>query len=297
MYFKYQVEEQDSGKTVKHILKKRLQISERLIKKLKTQNRIFCNYVPVRVVDVLRSGDVLEVFADFPEEAGDVIPEDIPIHIIYEDQCLVALDKDPGMVVHPTFNHPGGTVANALMRHYHMQGTIRKVRPVSRLDKDTSGIILFAKDQYTQEFLTRQMKDKTFIKEYVAIVHGLLPDLSGTIDLPIARRPDSIMLRHISPEGYPAITHYQVLEYLDNATYVKFRLETGRTHQIRVHCQAIGHPIIGDSLYSGMDTDLIDRQCLHSHKVSFIHPVTRERVEITSPVPEDFQKALEILRK
>jgi 23S rRNA pseudouridine1911/1915/1917 synthase len=297
MYFKYQVEGQDSGKTVKHILKKRLQISERLIKKLKTGNRILCNSSPIRVVDVLKDGDILEVFADFPEEAGDVIPEDIPIDILYEDDCLVALDKRPGMVVHPTFNHPCGTVANALMYHFLSKGITRKIRPVSRLDKDTSGIIIFAKNQYTQEFLIQQMKNKTFLKEYVAIVHGLFPHSKGTIDLPIARKPDSIMLRHISSEGDPSITHYQVLEYLDNATYVRFRLETGRTHQIRVHCQALGHPIIGDNLYSDVDTGLINRQCLHSRMVSFIHPMTREKLEITSPVPEDFRKVLEILRK
>ena len=146
------------------------------------------------------------------------------------------------------------------------------------------------------------MKSNTFVKEYRAIVQGIMEQEEGTINLPIARKPDSIMLRHISETGQPAVTHYKVLEYLNNATFVKFILETGRTHQIRVHCHALGHPIIGDSLYTGdlyqsPENRLIDRQALHSFRASFIHPITDKPLDITAPLPQDMQQVIELLRK
>jgi len=299
----YTVDEETYNRTVKHILKNRLGLSERLIKRLKYAGKVFRNSCPVHVNETVKLGDVISVTIDFEEECEDVIPEEIDIDIIYEDECLIVINKQPNIVVHPTCSHPTGTIANAVMHHLISKGVKRKIRPVSRLDRDTSGIIIFAKNQFAQEFLIRQM-GSTFKKEYAGVVHGIVEKPKGTINLPIERKPGSIMLRQVSHTGAPSVTHYEVIEYLNNATFLSFNLETGRTHQIRVHCQAIGHPLVGDTLY-GSETgpdgvfpkDIINRQALHSYKVSFIHPFTRTLIELTAPIPQDILKVLEILRK
>lgn len=296
MNLKYIVDNSHAGKAVKTILKHELEISERLIKKLKYDGKILCNSAPVFVNAIVQAGDVIEVNIEFTEECDEVVPEEIEIDILYEDDYLIALNKQPNIVVHPTSSHPSGTVANAIMHHLLQKGICRKVRPVSRLDRDTTGIILFAKNQFVQEFLIRQMKDKTFFKEYIGVVMGNIPNEKGTIDLPIERKPGSIMLRHTAPTGVPSITHYEVLERLNGATLLKFKLETGRTHQIRVHCQAIGHPLMGDTLYSDIPTPLIDRQALHSQRASFLHPHSREPFELIAPMPADISNLLKQLR-
>lgn len=322
MILKYKVEAESSGKTIKYILKEKLMFSQNLIRKLKCQNRILCNDKPVFVNAVVNKNDIVEVDINFEEKSEGVIPEDIPIDIIYEDDVLIALNKPADMVVHPTRNHLSGTLGNALSHYFLKKGLTAKIRPVMRLDRDTSGIIIFAKNSFAQDFLTRQMKDNLFYREYRGIVHGLVDPPCGTIDLPTARKPDSSIERCISPSGYPSITHYTVIEYLKNATFLRFVLETGRTHQIRVHCQAIGHPIFGETLYnsspiaaenqaifpqnqstialkgsSGKDSVLIKRQALHSSKVIFIHPVNNKPLKLAAPLPYDIEKLKEILRK
>lgn len=297
---KYLVDEESNGKTVKYILKNKLKLSERLVKKLKYNSRVLCNSIPVFVNTIVNTNDTIEVSIDFDEENEDIIPEDIDIDIIFEDDCFMVLNKKPNIVVHPTSSHPSGTVANAIKFYLNKKGESGKIRPVSRLDRDTSGIIIFAKNQFVQESLIRQMNSRTFKKEYVGIVHSEVKDLKGTIDLPIERKPGSIMLRHVSQAGSPSVTHFEVIEHLRNATYLRFTLETGRTHQIRVHCQAIGHPLIGDTLYTNTGTEnsgLINRQALHSWKVNFIHPLSEKAVTLTAPVPSDILRVLEILRK
>lgn len=297
MELKYTVSEKFGGKTVKHVLKSELKLSERLVKRLKYGGRIFLNSIPVHVNVIVKPGDELAVFIDFEEESEEIIPENLTIDIIYEDEYLIIINKSPGMVVHPTSTHSSGTVANGVMYHFLVNGTKRKIRPVSRLDRDTSGIIIFAKNQYVQEYLVRQMAAKTFTKAYIGIVHGIVEPVIGTIDLPIGRSPDSIISRHVTDSGAPSVTRFKVVEYLNNASLVEFHLETGRTHQIRVHCQAIGHPIIGETMYSNIQTGLIGRQALHSYKVGFIHPFSHTSLELSLPLPEDMQQVLEILRK
>lgn len=337
MIIKHTVDNADSGKAVKYILKSRLNISERLIKKLKYQSKILLNNQPVFVNALVKSGDVLEVDIEYDEGPYELTPQDIPIDIIYEDDCLVAINKAADIVVHPTCSHPDGTLANAVAFHLSKNGTSAKIRPVIRLDRNTTGIIIFAKNSFSQEALIRQMNNKTFVKEYIGIVHGTLKNTSGTIDLPIERKEGSIMLRHVSLSGDRSVTHFETLELLNNASFLKFRLETGRTHQIRVHCQAIGHPLMGDTLYPHLDIsqtpeimmridgdniiyementisrytnpiaqnigslqklDIIERQALHSYKVEFIHPINKKTLKLIAPIPQDINKALEILRK
>ncbi|MCX7842779.1 MAG: RluA family pseudouridine synthase [Clostridia bacterium] len=297
MNLKYLVDEASSGKNVKQILKSKLNLSERLVKRLKYSGKVFCNGNSVYVNKVVSEGDLIEVAIDFVEDSYEVVPENIHIDILYEDDSLIAVDKKQGMVVHPTCSHQSGTIANALMHHLRKNGVQLKIRPVSRLDRDTSGVIIFAKNQYIQQSLINQMSDKSFVKEYIGIVHGEVRPAKDTINLPIARKPGSIMLRHVSPDGAPSVTHYETLERLENATLLKFKLETGRTHQIRVHCKEIGHPLLGDTLYSDFHTDLISRQALHSVKSKFTHPITGKPLEIVSPIPSDICFALEILKK
>jgi 23S rRNA pseudouridine1911/1915/1917 synthase len=297
MVLKHITASEDSGKTVKYILKARLMLSERLVKKLKYSSKILCNSIPVRVNEYVNEGDIIEAHIDFIEESPDITPQDIGIEIIFEDDCMIAVNKQPNIVVHPTCSHPDGTVANAVMYHMLKNGEFNKIRPVSRLDRDTSGVIIFAKNQFVQEALIRQMNSNGFKKEYLGVVHGTVNKTSGTINLPIERKPGSIMLRQVSPTGDISVTHYNVLEYLEGATYLKFILETGRTHQIRVHCQAIGHPLIGDTLYSDIITQMINRQALHSYKASFTHPLTNNEMVLTAPVPDDINSLLKILRQ
>lgn len=168
----------------------------------------------------------------------------------------------------------------------------RKIRPINRLDRDTTGIVIFAKNEYIQECLVKQMKQGIFYKEYLAILEGLLDKNAGIIDAPIARKDGSIIERCIDKNGAKAVTHYEVIDIKDNLSLVKFVLETGRTHQIRVHSKYIGHSILGDTLY-GNETNLIFRQALHAHKTAFIHPITKNKIELISPLPKDMLEILE----
>lgn len=298
MILEHTVGAEDAGRQLKYVLKGRLQLSTRLVKKLKDQRGILVNDTPTKVNYIVNENDKLKVLLELEEGCEHIEPQDIPIDIICEDDCLIVLNKQPGIVVHPTFTHPDSTIANGIVYHMKQQGISKKVRPVSRLDRDTSGIIIFAKNQFTQEMLIRQMKLKVFQKEYIGIVSGIPSNQTGTIDLPIERKPDSIMLRHISETGAPSITHYEVLESFPsyNTALLRFKLETGRTHQIRVHCLAMGFPIYGDTLYTDRTDFLISRQALHSHITRIIHPGTGKEVIFTAEIPDDMNKLLEIMR-
>lgn len=299
MILEYTIGLEDVGQPVRNILKSRLQLSTNLVKKLKYQGNIYINNTPVRVNYIVNMKDKLKVELELDEECENIEPQNIPIDIIHEDDCLLVLNKQPGIVVHPTFNHPDSTIANGIVYHLLQRGISKKVRPVSRLDRDTSGIIIFAKNQFAQDMLIKQMQQKVFEKEYLGIVHGIPSSIKGTIDLPIDRKPESIMLRHISDTGAPSITHYELLESFPkfNTALLRFKLETGRTHQIRVHCQAMGFPIYGDTLYSDSTDLLISRQALHSHTTKIIHPGTQKEVIFNADLPNDIKHVLEIMRE
>lgn len=296
MRFKYTVDAQNSGRTVNCILKYDFKFSGKLIKKLKYHNKIFCNDMPVYVNHIVNTDDVVEACINFVETSETIKPVQMDLNILYEDDAIIALDKPAGIIVNPIGAYLENTIANGLMYYFESKGCPMKIHPVSRLDKDTTGVIVFAKNGFIHDNLIKQMNNNQYHKEYIGIVHGCPAEPSGTINLPIARCPDSIILREVSESGAPSVTHYTVMEYLSNSSVINFILETGRTHQIRVHCQAQGHPLIGDTLYSNIQTSLIDRQALHSHYVKFTHPITAKSIEIRSTLPKDMLKLLESVR-
>lgn len=273
---------------VLQVLKNEFNMSDRLILKLKTAKKILLNSEPVYVSKKLFENDLLEILIDFVEDNSNIVAANMPLDILYEDDWLLIINKPPKIAIHPSCLHYDNTLSNGVKAYFDKIGLAKKIRPINRLDKDTSGIVLFAKCEYIQECLVKQMKENIFKKEYIAILQGNLAQKSGTINSPISRKPNSIIERCVSENGDSAITHYFVIENKIDMSKVQFVLETGRTHQIRVHCKYIGNPIVGDTLY-GSPSNLIDRQALHSYRVSFIHPITKEKLVIESPVPDDMK--------
>lgn len=290
MKLNYIVTNKDNFSNVKEVLKNKFQISDRLLLKLKNKQKIFLNSKITSVNSIVTTSDKIEISLDYEEDNSNIMPSKIDLNIIYEDDAYLVINKIANMPIHPSINHYSDSLSNGVKYYFDSNGINKKIRPVNRLDKNTSGVVIFAKNEYIQECLVRQMKSGTFIKEYIAICSGIFENKTGIIDLPIARKEGSIIERCINYEkGSPSITHYEVLEEChSNFPYsiVKCKLETGRTHQIRVHMQAINHPILGDTLYGSAST-LISRQALHSFKTSFIHPITRKKVCYTSYLPSD----------
>ena len=210
------------------------------------------------------------------------------LNIIFEDDWLLVVNKPARIAIHPSVLHYSDSLCNGIKFYFDKIGLKKKIRPVNRLDLNTSGLVVFAKCEYIQECLINQMKNNQFKKEYLAVCNGFFDKKSGIINLPIARKENSIIERCISENGQPAITHYEVLKEFDNYSLVKCSLETGRTHQIRVHMSAIGHPLLGDSLY-GSISDLINRQALHCFNLQFIHPVYNNDLNFWGDLPNDFK--------
>lgn len=248
----------------------------------------------------LRNGDTVSVEVSEPEVL-DVAAQNIPVNIIYEDDCLLVVNKSKGMVVHPAAGNPDGTLVNALL--YHCSGRLSSIngviRPgiVHRIDKNTSGLLMVAKTDTAHNFLAAQIKEHSFTREYQAVLTGRLKEKSGKIDAPIGRsKYDRKKMCVTQQNSKNAVTHYEVLEEFGQYSLVKFRLETGRTHQIRVHSAYIGHPVLGDDVY-GKAYKGLDGQCLHAKKIGFIHPETKLYMEFDSELPEYFTSVLNKLRK
>lgn len=280
----------DSDESIKQILKNKFNMSDRFILKLKSSNSIYINDVPVFINYKIRVNDILTIIENSKEDSSNIVPNsNIKLNILYEDDFLLIVDKPSNLPVHPSILHYEDSLSNAVKYHFDKIDLYKKIRPVNRLDKDTSGIIIFAKNEYIQECLVKQMKQNVFKKKYLAVLSGILEKDSGTISAPIARKNDSIIEREIREGGDLAISHFKVLERFNNMTLVEYTLETGRTHQLRVHSKYIGHPIVGDSLY-GLQSPLISRQALHAYEVSFVHPINKEKMLIHSNLPDDIKK-------
>lgn len=281
--------------SIKQVLKEEFEISDRLLLKLKTNQKIYKNSNISNVYAKVLKDDIIEIFLDLEEDNSNIVPTKMNLNILYEDDCMLVINKTPNVPIHPSRAHYEDSLSNGVSYYFKQIGLNKKIRPVNRLDKDTSGIVIFAKNEYVQECLVRQMKSGKFKKEYIAIVNGILKEKNGTINLPIARKQGSIIEREVSKEfGDTAITNYEVINQIDNnLSVVKILLETGRTHQIRVHFSYIGHSVLGDTLY-GTSSKLIARQALHAYKVSFVHPITKKAMNIECPLPEDMQKIVNI---
>lgn len=236
-----------------------------------------------------------------PSAIPDIRPENIPLSILYEDQDVIVVDKPKGMVVHPAPGHYEGTLVNALMYHCGsgLSGINGVLRPgiVHRIDRDTTGSVIACKNDHAHNEIARQLKEHTIVRKYQAIVQGIIKEEEGTVHTLIGRHPvDRKRMAAVNSGGKDAITHYRVLERFQNATYIECRLETGRTHQIRVHMAYLGHPLLGDLVYGTKNNPYkLTGQTLHAGILGFMHPVTSEYIETEAPLPEYFKKLLEIL--
>ncbi|MFC9775693.1 RluA family pseudouridine synthase [Paenibacillus chitinolyticus] len=245
----YVVPPDEEGFYLKTILQNRMGLSRKLLSRLKlTEQGITVNgkreYISIKV----NGGDVIEIRMQ-EEESEDILPQDLPLEILYEDEHLLIVNKESGMIVHPTHGHYLNTVANAAVHHWKERGENVRFRPVHRLDQETSGVLAIAKNPYVHQQISEQMIAHSITKEYLAIVHGTVAEDRGTIDAPIDRDPEQPHVRIVTPSGYRAVTHYETVRRYDGITLVRLMLETGRTHQIRVHMKHLGHPLLGDKMY------------------------------------------------
>lgn len=297
--FVLNVEETDSGIRLDKWLasKKETDMTRTAVQNLIESGGVLVNGKTVSKNYKQKSGDVIEVTIPDPVEL-DAKPEDIPLDIVYEDESLLVVNKPKGMVVHPAPGNYSGTMVNALM--YHCKGRLSGIngviRPgiVHRIDKNTSGLLIVAKTDTAHNFLAEQIKEHSFTREYELVAEGRFRETEGTVNAPIGRNPDNRKkMCVIYTNSKNAVTHYSVIEQFEKYAHLKCRLETGRTHQIRVHMSYIGHPVLGDDVY-GKPFKGIDGQCLHAKKIGFIHPVSHEYMEFESELPEYFK---EILRK
>ena len=288
MFLEYIV---NNEKSIREVLIVHYHFSNRYCLHLKINNNIYLNddNQLIYLDKVVNNGDKVSIKLDDEENNCNILPKFVPLDILCEDDYIIALNKPPHMPVHPSLEHFDDSLSNGLKFYFDSINLKRKIRPINRLDKDTSGIVLFAKFPFIQYSL------QNYNKEYITIVNGRIEN-DGVIDKPIARKNNSIIERCVSDEGKNAITEYKVLKNfsISNKEYTMLRciLHTGRTHQIRVHFRYIGHSILGDTLY-GEKSNLIDRQALHASKITFLHPVTKKEIMISCTLPDDMKKIIE----
>lgn len=256
-------------------------------RKVKRDGTVLVNDLPVAMNTMVKAGDFIVITG---LNKCTIQPADIPISIAFEDEHLLVVNKPAGMLIHPTTYTDQETLANAVMFYYQQQDKSHGFHPIHRLDRKTSGLVAIAKNPHIQHRLSLNGA-KHLQRWYLALITGHIKPVTGIIDAPIARHPQSIIERIVHPDGQPAITCYEVLDYFAESTLIELELKTGRTHQIRVHLSHIGHPLLGDDLYGG-STQLLARQALHAHRLSFLHPITNEPVFVSAPLPTDMQQLL-----
>lgn len=286
----------------KFLTEKLSEMSRSHIQKLIRDGNVTVNKKAVKANYKVSLGEIIEI--DIPEpECLDIVPENIPLDILYEDEDILVVNKPKGMVVHPAPGHYSGTLVNAIMFHCkeNLSGINGVLRPgiVHRIDMNTTGSLLICKNDKSHRFLAEQLKEHSITRKYHAIVYGNLKEDNGTIESPIGRHPvERKKMSTKSKNGRPAVTHYHVLERFGNFTYIECQLETGRTHQIRVHMSSIGHPILGDDLYGPVKCPYtLEGQTLHAKILGIVHPTTKEYIEFDAPLPAYFLDLLEKLRK
>lgn len=291
------VEKAFEGRKIREYLKEEMGLSSRFIRGSAMGQRILVNNTPVRMNYVLKENDNISISLN-KKESQNIEPEKIDIDIVYEDSEIIVVNKGPNMVVHPTKRYQSGTLANALLYYFKETNQDCIVRLVSRLDMDTSGLIIIAKNQYAHMELSNNMQRNEIEKRYLALVHGHMEEMEGTIDKPIYRPEiEGNMKRVVDERGQRSITHYKVIERLKDADLVECLLETGRTHQIRVHLTSLGHPIYGDTLYGDeSDSEIMPRQALHAYGLNFKSPRTKKPLELRAELPNDIKVLLEKLR-
>ena len=314
----YKLTPEDEGLYVKEVLQRRFAISSRLMRRIKVSGQIALDGRTARLRDRGKPGQILTVA--FPEESSYFEPENIPLDVVYEDDDLLVVNKQPFLVIHPTKNYQSGTLANALAWRLQERGERWKIRFVNRLDRDTSGLVLVAKNGHAQDAVSSQMEAGATVKKYLALAHGLFEEPEGKIDLPVDKDPDHKARRTVREDGYPSTTLYRVLQSWDvpdlgpdfapwtgperigGYSLVELTLLTGRTHQIRVHLTHLGHPIAGDELYGQLygyeaGTDILNRQALHAWYLKLAQPMTGRPVELKTAMPSDIAECIERIEK
>ncbi len=292
---------EDAGKRLDAWLAERTELTRSAVQKLAEDGRVTAGGKPLTKNTRLTGTEAVSLLLPEPE-AVEIVPQDIPLDVVYEDDDVIVVNKPKGLVVHPAPGHPDGTLVNALLYHCgdSLSGINGELRPgiVHRIDRDTSGLIIAAKNDFAHVRLAAQLQDHTLARTYRCIVTGNLREDAGTVNAPIGRCPADRKKMAVVAGGRNAVTHWQVLERYPGAAYVECRLETGRTHQIRVHMACIGHPILGDTVYgSKKPVPGLNGQCLHAVGLRFLHPRTGAPVELTCPLPEEFQRQLEKYRR
>ena len=292
---------EDAGKRLDAWLAERTELTRSAVQKLAEDGRVMAGGKPLTKNTRLTGTEAVSLLLPDPE-AVEIVPQDIPLDVVYEDDDVIVVNKPKGLVVHPAPGHPDGTLVNALLYHCgdSLSGINGELRPgiVHRIDRDTSGLIIAAKNDFAHVRLAAQLQDHTLARTYRCIVTGNLREDAGTVNAPIGRCPADRKKMAVVAGGRNAVTHWQVLERYPGAAYVECRLETGRTHQIRVHMAYIGHPILGDTVYgSKKPVPGLNGQCLHAVGLRFLHPRTGAPVELTCPLPEEFQRQLEKYRR
>ena len=289
--FEYQISSAEEGRKLGDFLREK-GYSRQLLRQLKeTENGLLRNGQPTFMTIALKNGDRIRVrLLERAEGSEAIMPAPLPFEIVYEDEDLLVINKPADMPIHPSFQNHGNTLADALTWHYQQQGKEFVYRCINRLDRDTTGLLIVARHQLSASILSDMVRKREIHREYLAIVEGIPPE-KGTISAPIGRKEGSAILREVNFEtGEPARTHFTRLETRNGLSLVSLKLETGRTHQIRVHMAYIGCPLIGDYLYYP-DHTRINRQALHSYRLSFLHPITGKALFFTAPLPEDMKRA------
>lgn len=288
--FTYTLTTEDEGRKYLDILIRRLHFSRKILQKLKIGENVWVDGHFVYLTTRGSAGQTLVV--NISEQESSTVPgEDMPMDILYEDGLFLAINKPPGQVVHPNRMYQSGTLANAVVGYWEKKNEFRPFRPIFRIDRNTSGIVLIAKNRYAHQQIARLSSKNQVSKKYLGIVSGQFPWETGELSYPIRKKKESKILREVHEDGQPSLTLFHTLQRYQDYSLVEFRLITGRTHQIRVHCQAAGYPLLGDDLYGG-ERSLISRQALHCSSYSFLSPLDNQMITIQAPLPDDMQALL-----